>query len=147
VGCGAGFFNTAKTKGIHLAMKSAIVVAECISSHLKGPTASSAKIVRIDEQIRLSWAYSEMRDVRNFRQLFYSNIWWGMFFGWFSTNYTRGLYRFFYTIREKKEQIADHESYNDLAKSKRPEYPAPDGKLVFSIEENLERSGLRYKRS
>jgi hypothetical protein len=64
---------------------------------------TTVRITRFDEQVRISWVYSELMRSRNFRQMFYSNLWWGLLFGWISTNYTQGLYRLFYTMKEKQE--------------------------------------------
>ena len=77
VGDSAGFLNTTRLKGIHLAMKSGILAADRISSALASGDFSSASLdYRPD--FESSWAGKEMRRARNFRQGFRHGLLAGM---------------------------------------------------------------------
>src|SRR5205823_10965886 len=70
VGDAAGFLNSLRLKGIHLAMKTGMLAAETAFDAVTSGDASTARLVRFDEQIRQSWVGSELRPVRNVHQAF-----------------------------------------------------------------------------
>jgi len=66
VGCGAGFMNVPKIKGIHTAMKSALTAADALFSHLDSQTVVH-ECVAYGEQIKHTWLWPELSRVRNIR--------------------------------------------------------------------------------
>jgi len=77
VGDSAGFLNTMRLKGLHLAMKSGALAADKICAALASDDFSAAALdYRTD--FEASWAGEEMRKVRNFRQGFHDGMIPGM---------------------------------------------------------------------
>jgi electron-transferring-flavoprotein dehydrogenase len=78
--CGdsAGFLNGARLKGIHLAIKSGMLAAETLFECLLSGDFSKEKLADYEARFRGSWAYDELRGVRNFHQGFDHGLWAGM---------------------------------------------------------------------
>ncbi|MBI4470210.1 MAG: electron transfer flavoprotein-ubiquinone oxidoreductase [Acidobacteria bacterium] len=70
IGDSAGFLNSQRLKGIHLAMKSGMLAAETIFDALRTGDFSSATLQSFEERIRSSWIHTELYSVRNFHQSF-----------------------------------------------------------------------------
>jgi len=70
VGDSAGFLNSARLKGVHLAIKSGLLAAEAIATAVQKNDTSRAGLARYTEQFELSWAKEELWKVRNFHQAF-----------------------------------------------------------------------------
>ena len=72
IGDSAGFMNTARLKGVHLAMKSGLLGAEAALGALQGHAegAKAEALSAFDGLFEASWAYEELHKVRNFRQGF-----------------------------------------------------------------------------
>jgi electron-transferring-flavoprotein dehydrogenase len=70
VGDSAGFLNSARLKGIHLAIKSGLLAAEAICGALQKGDTSAASLARYTELFEASWAKEELWKVRNFHQAF-----------------------------------------------------------------------------
>jgi electron-transferring-flavoprotein dehydrogenase len=70
VGDSAGFLNSQRLKGIHLAVKSGILAAETIFDALKSNDFSSQSLSAYQKRFVGSWASRELYRVRNFRQGF-----------------------------------------------------------------------------
>lgn len=123
IGCGAGFLNVAKIKGIHTAMKSGMVAAEAAAQALsfgEGPVLLSA----YPERLKESWIWSELARVRNIRPGFRAGLFGGLANAAFET-LTRG--RSPWTLRHHPDNEALRE-----ARAARPiAYPKPDGKITF----------------
>ncbi len=77
VGDSAGFLNSARLKGIHLAIKSGILAAETIADALQRGDSSATALSAYRERFEASWAREELWKVRNFHQAFEA----GMFAG------------------------------------------------------------------
>ncbi len=78
VGDSAGFLNSARLKGIHLAIKSGMMAAEAIADGLKKSDTSAATLARYTELFEASWAKEELWKVRNFHQAFDAGLFAGM---------------------------------------------------------------------
>ncbi|NUP96964.1 MAG: electron transfer flavoprotein-ubiquinone oxidoreductase [Planctomycetaceae bacterium] len=78
VGDSAGFLNSARLKGIHLAIKSGMLAAEAIAGALKKGDTSGAALARYTELFEASWAKEELWKVRNFHQAFDGGMFAGM---------------------------------------------------------------------
>ena len=68
VGDAAGFLNSMRLKGIHLAMKTGMLAAETAFEAIRSGDASAARLVRFDEKIRQSWVGAELRPVQHVHQ-------------------------------------------------------------------------------
>jgi len=78
VGDSAGFLNSARLKGIHLAIKSGLLAAEGIAGALAKGDTSAASLARYTELFEASWAKDELWAVRNFHQAFDGGMFAGM---------------------------------------------------------------------
>ena len=78
LGDSAGFLNSARLKGIHLAVKSGMLAAETAFEALKEDDCSAASLARFQQKVESSWIKSELWKVRNFHQGFEHGFWRGM---------------------------------------------------------------------
>ncbi len=80
VGDAAGFMNSMRLKGIHLAMKTGMLAAETAFEAVLAGDTSEARLVNFDEQIRRSWVAAELRPVQHVHQSFKYGLWGGLAF-------------------------------------------------------------------
>jgi electron-transferring-flavoprotein dehydrogenase len=78
VGDTAGFLNSARLKGVHLAIKSGMLAAEAIADALAKGDTSHASLARYTELFEASWARDELWKVRNFHQAFDAGLFAGI---------------------------------------------------------------------
>ena len=78
LGDSAGFLNSARLKGIHLAIKSGMLAAETAFEALKEDDCSAASLGRFQQKVESSWIKSELWKVRNFHQGFEHGFWRGL---------------------------------------------------------------------
>lgn len=78
VGDSAGFFNSKRLKGIHLAMKSGMLAAESVYEALCRDDASENVLGRFSEKIAASWMHAELWAARNHHQPFERGLWPGL---------------------------------------------------------------------
>lgn len=78
VGDSAGFLNSARLKGVHLAIKSGLLAANAIAGALEKNDTSAAALARYTELFEASWAKEELWKVRNFHQAFDSGFFGGV---------------------------------------------------------------------
>ena len=122
IGDAAGFLNVAKIKGIHTAMKSGILAADTLYSHLKNEASSD---VSYDVSFRKSWLYEELHKIRNIRPGFNKGLVAGLVNAGVSTYITRGKEP--WTLKHH----ADHLQLKKKDDARKIEYPTPDGKISF----------------
>src|SRR5579872_4223929 len=79
VGASAGFLNSARLKGIHLAIKSGMLAAETAFEALKKDDASAATLGEFQKKVESSWIKEELWKVRNLHQGFEHGMYAGMF--------------------------------------------------------------------
>lgn len=124
VGDAAGFLNVPKIKGTHMAMKSGMVAAEAVFTHLckkyVGPEA-----FEYGDQIRRSWLWDELYRVRNVRPAFRWGLWAGLINGAIDTYLFKGKAPWTMHHHADHEQLGKQDRYPKIA------YPKPDGKLTF----------------
>jgi len=70
VGDSAGFCNSARLKGVHMAMKSGMLAAEALIEAIKRDDYSADTLKVYAEKFEQSWAWAEHRKYRNFHQPF-----------------------------------------------------------------------------
>ncbi len=78
IGDSAGFLNSQRLKGIHLALKSGMLAAEGVFGALKRNDFGAHGLSEFEKGFARSWAYRELRRVRNFRQGFQKGLWRGL---------------------------------------------------------------------
>ena len=127
-GDSAGFMNVPRIKGIHTAMKSAMLAAEAVFGVLaEGETFDSGKeAANLQQLFEQSWLYQELHEVRNIRPSFK----WGLFPAMAYTALEQ------YVLKGKtpwtiKHHGADHNSLRKAAASNPIDYPKPDNELTF----------------
>src|SRR5579862_5488979 len=79
IGDSAGFLNSARLKGIHLAIKSGMLAAETAFEALISGDSSAATLGKFQRRVETSWIQDELWPVRNFHQGFEKGFWPGMF--------------------------------------------------------------------
>jgi electron-transferring-flavoprotein dehydrogenase len=124
IGDTAGFLNVPKIKGTHTAMKSAMVAAEAVFAAV-GAGRSGDEVADYPEQLRQSWLWEELKEVRNIRPSFRWGLWLGIAYSALETYVFRGKAP--WTLR----QHADHEMLKKASECYKIEYPKPDGKVSF----------------
>src|ERR1700690_22745 len=78
LGDSAGFLNSARLKGIHLAIKSGMLAAETAFEALQKDDFSAASLSGYQQRVESSWIKDELWKVRNFHQGFEHGFWRGM---------------------------------------------------------------------
>ena len=70
LGDSAGFVNSARLKGIHLAIKSGMLAAETAFEALRKDDSSAATLSAFQKSVESSWIKEELWKVRNIHQGF-----------------------------------------------------------------------------
>jgi electron-transferring-flavoprotein dehydrogenase len=147
IGDSAGFLNSARLKGIHLAIKSGMLAAETAFEALRKNDSSAANLSGFQKKVEDSWIRQELWKVRNFHQAFEHGLWSGLFHaGLQQITGGRGLYNRYSStpgyLRMKKlrEMPPDGGGEAELLG------PAKgDGKLTFDKLTDLYHSGTRHE--
>lgn len=124
IGDTAGFLNVPKIKGTHTAMKSAMVAAEAVFTAVSVGR-SGDELVVYPAQLRQSWLWEELKEVRNIRPSFRWGLWLGIAYSALETYVFRGKAP--WTLH----QHPDHEALKKAVECPKIEYPKPDGKVSF----------------
>ena len=123
VGCTAGFMNVPKIKGTHTAMKSGMIAAEEIFKNIFDE--KKIEINTYEDEIKKSWVWDELYRVRNIRPSFQWGFWPGLIYSAIDTFIFRGKAP--WTLKHHD----DHKSLKEAKKSKKIDYPKPDGFITF----------------
>ncbi|KPN74240.1 electron transfer flavoprotein-ubiquinone oxidoreductase [Neisseria sp. 74A18] len=131
VGDTAGFLNVPRIKGIHTAIKSAMLAAEAVFPILENLEEVESfehgkEAVAYEDLFKQSWAYRELHAARNIRPSFK----WGLFP---AMAYT-GLEQYVFKGRTPwtiKHHGTDHSSLKKAAACRPIDYPKPDNVLTF----------------
>src|SRR3984893_9381094 len=147
LGDSAGFLNSQRLKGIHLAIKSGMLAAETAFEALKKDAFSAATLSDFQRRVESSWIKDELWKVRNFHQGFEHGFWRGMI--------NAGLQQFTggRGLRNRYPSTAGSQHLK-----KRAELPADggdeanligpvrgDGKLTFDKLTDLYHSGTKHE--
>lgn len=79
IGDSAGFINSQRLKGIHIAIKSGMLAAETIYEALVAGDTSERTLSAFPKKVEASWIKKELWTVRNFHQGFRKGLWAGLF--------------------------------------------------------------------
>lgn len=151
VGCSAGFMNVPKIKGTHTAMKLGMVAAEAIFEAVKEMDVVDEEtdfeelpldLQSYEENLKLSWVYEELYEVRNVRPSFNGPLGFlgGLAHSGFTTLVSKGLEP--WTLQHKH---TDAEATKPASEFSPKEYPKPDGKLTFDILTSVSRTGTYHQ--
>jgi electron-transferring-flavoprotein dehydrogenase len=145
-GDSAGFLNSARLKGIHLAIKSGMVAAETAFEALTKDDASAATLSQFQQKVESSWIKDELWPVRNFHQGFKNGLVAGVFNTGLQTILRGGPFK----------RVPSHDGYKNL----KPLATLPadggaeanllgpikgDGKLTFDKLTDLYHSGTKHE--
>ena len=137
VGDSAGFLNSMRLKGIHLAIKSGMLAAETAAEALAAGDFSASRLQKFERLVESSWIKEELWKVRNFHQGFERGFIAGMFHtGLQLITGGRGL-------RNRYPNVA---GYTRLVPGRRPPLPRMsfDGKLTFDKLTDVYNSGTAH---
>jgi electron-transferring-flavoprotein dehydrogenase len=147
IGDSAGFLNSQRLKGIHLAIKSGMLAAETAFEALKSSDCSATKLGDFQKRVENSWIKDELWRVRNFHQGFEHGFWRGMLHAGLQ-QFTGGR-----GVRNRYPATSGYERMKKLA-----DLPADgggeahllgsargDGKITFDKLTDLYHSGTRHE--
>jgi electron-transferring-flavoprotein dehydrogenase len=147
VGDSAGFLNSARLKGIHLAIKSGMLAAETAFEALIKNDSSLKTLAAFRRRVETSWIKDELWRVRNFHQGFEKGLYAGLFHtGLQELTAGRGLHDRYPSTPgyEHMKPLADLPADGGAEKSLLG--PAKgDGKLTFDKLTDLYHSGTRHE--
>jgi electron-transferring-flavoprotein dehydrogenase len=146
IGDSAGFLNSARLKGIHLAIKSGMLAAETAFEALVKNESSSTTLGKFQRSVETSWIQDELWPVRNFHQGFKNGMFAGMFNTVLQDIFDGGL----------RNRVPSHPGYENLEQiatlpadggaEKQLLGPARnDGKISFDKLTDLYHSGTKHE--
>lgn len=143
IGDSAGFLNSQRLKGIHLAMKTGMLAAETIYEALqKGdPAKGDAALAAFENRWQASWVKNELWKVRNFHQGFEHGFWSGSLHG--ALQFVTGGRGF----RARYSSRPDHAHMKRLAEfgGQSEERLRPGGKLTFDKLSDVYHSSTHHE--
>lgn len=137
IGDAAGYVDTRRLKGIHLAMKTGMLAAETVYAALENPKEGSA--MDFDDRVRNSWAGNEMWAARNFHQAFEKGMARGM---------AHGLLQFVTGGRGLRRHAPNRAGHEYLKKNSGVSSAAIhgfDGRLSFDRQTSVYHSATRHE--
>jgi len=137
IGCGAGFLNVPKIKGIHNAMKSGMVAAESIFSSLSGITEGECQA--FSQNLRASWVWKDLYPVRNIRPALRWGLWPGLIYSALDTYLLRG--RAPWTL----SNLVDYNRLKKAAEVKPISYPKPDQRVSFDLMSSVYLANIHHQ--
>lgn len=142
IGESAGFLNSMRLKGIHLAIKSGMLAAETAFEALTQENYSTKILSTYHSRFRKSWAFSELWRIRNFHQGFESGLIGGMIHT--AAQMLTGGRGFSARLTAKE----DHLSMRKLAEMSEARLPLKrkfDGELTIDKLSDVYLSGTRHE--
>lgn len=135
IGCSPGFMNVPKIKGTHNAMKSGMIAAEAVHELLATSdpvkaTETGLEPVKYEEELKKSWIWEELKEVRNVRPSFHSPL------GVFGTMAYTALFTVLLKGKEPwtlSHHGADYSKLKPAAECQKIEYPKPDNQITFDL--------------
>jgi len=141
VGDSAGFLNSQRLKGIHLAMKTGMLAAEAVFEALLKNDFSAGTLRSFEQSWQASWVKDELWKVRNFHQGFEHGFWSGAIHG--ALQFVTGGRG----VRARTSARPDHEHMRRLAEFASPpmEKIKPDGKMTFDKVSDVYHSATQHE--
>lgn len=132
IGCDAGTLNSAKIKGSHCAMKSATLMADCISEALTMAPVDRT-LANFAPQFEASWLYKELHQQRNFTPAMHRfGTVLGASYGFMDLNLLRGKAP--WTLQDP---VADHDKLLTIDHAHAMHYDKPDNEITFDLLNSL----------
>lgn len=132
IGCGAGFLNVPKIKGIHTAMKSGMVAAESLLP------LSDHECKTYTEKIKKSWIWTELYHVRNIRPAMTWGLKTGLIYAAIDTYIFRGHAPWTFSNSADNTQILPAKDCQKI------QYPKHDNKISFDLMTSVFLSHIHY---
>ncbi len=132
IGCGAGFLNVPKMKGIHTAMKSGMIAADSLLP------LSTDECTRYPYQLKKSWIWPELHQARNIRPAMNWGLKIGLTYAAIDTYILRG---------HTPWTFSNHTDYTQLKPAKnckKIHYPKHDNKITFDLMNSVFLSHIQY---
>jgi len=147
LGDSAGFLNSQRLKGIHLAIKSGMLAAETAFEALLQNDFSAGRLAGYQRRVENSWIKQELWQVRNFHQGFEHGLWAGLFqAGLQQITGGRGLHaRYPATAGHRRLQKLATLSADGGAEAHLINDYKGDGKLTFDKLTDLYHSGTKHE--
>lgn len=123
IGDTAGFLNVPKIKGTHTAMKSGMIAAETFVESLN--KTSEDELGSYTNNIKKSWLWQELYQVRNIRPAFKRGLWPGLLYSAIDCYLFRGKAPWTF------KNHADYRQLKPAKKCQKINYPKPDGIITF----------------
>ena len=136
IGDAAGFLNVPKIKGIHNAMKSAMVAAESLFPLLQTTT---PECVAYPTNLKASWLWEDLYKVRNIRPALRWGLLPGLMYSAIDTYLLRG--RAPWTFHH---HLADNEILKKAKQCKKIDYPKHDNKVTFDLPTSVYLANISY---
>ncbi|HSW52772.1 MAG TPA: electron transfer flavoprotein-ubiquinone oxidoreductase [Sulfuricaulis sp.] len=138
IGDAAGFVDTRRLKGIHLAMKTGMLAAESAFAALSSGSQAPLVLADFDERVRTSWAGKQMWTARNFHQGFEHGLVSGIAQAMLQlVSGGRGL-------RRRTRNLPGHEYLRQVRKTAGSPAPEADGHLTFDRATSVYHSATRH---
>ncbi len=140
-GDAAGFLNSVRLKGIHLAMKTGMLAAETAFDAVTAGDTSQARLAGFDRRVRESWVGAELRPVQHVHQAFKYGLFGGLAFAGLQL-LTKGWW-----VRQAIPTTPGHLHMHRLDESGGHPLPElkPDRVLTFDKLTNVHFSGTRHE--
>jgi electron-transferring-flavoprotein dehydrogenase len=146
IGDAAGFLNSQRLKGLHLAIKSGMLAGETAFEALLAGKFSAAQLLQFKSRVDSSWVKEELYRVRNFHQGFEGGLLEGFLHaGLQQVTGGRGLWERYpaHAGHKRMRTLIDARGYTE------PEqltgWAKGDGKLTFDKLTDLYHSGTRHE--
>ena len=137
-GDGAGLVNVPALKGIHYAIESGRLAAEAALAALQPGMTPARSLSRYDDELRESFVWKDLWEVRNMRPAFGRGFWVG---GALAGAMTASKGRF----PPKDARLERDVEQSLLRTSRAAAYPVPDAKLTFDKLSSVFASGNRTR--
>ncbi|MFB3815650.1 MAG: 4Fe-4S dicluster domain-containing protein [Terriglobales bacterium] len=147
LGDSAGFLNSQRLKGIHLAIKSGMLAAETAFDAMLKNDFSAQQIASYAERVENSWIKEELWPVRNFHQGFEHGFWHGLLHaGLQQLTGGRGLHARYAAMagHARLKQLSQLSPTGNAAAHLLNDYKG-DGKLTFDKLTDLYHSGTKHE--
>ena len=147
LGDSAGFLNSQRLKGIHLAIKSGMLAAETIVEAMAAGDYSAKQLGAFQARVDDSWIKKELWPVRNFHQGFENGLWHGLFHaGLQQITGGRGLHaRYASHAGHRRMKMLKDGPADGGAESHIINDAKGDGKLTFTKLTDLYHSGTKHE--
>ncbi|MNP19439.1 Electron transfer flavoprotein-ubiquinone oxidoreductase [compost metagenome] len=130
IGCDAGTLDFSRIKGIHTAMKSAMLAAKTVAMSLRGGDEGGRDLAQYGDELQQSWLAQELKTARNFGAALHRwGPWLGGAFNWLEQRlFARSGKGSPFTLLDREP---DYRQLRLASRCRPINYPKPDGRLSF----------------